>query len=53
MSSKDAGKKLCAINKIDNTEVIHPLIDKMMESEIKKLKREHNNSMIVCVNILW
>ena len=32
-SSKDAGKKLCAINKIDNTEVIHPLIDKMMESE--------------------
>lgn len=33
MSSKDAGKKLCAINKIDNTEVIHPLIDKMMESE--------------------
>ncbi len=29
-SSKDAGKKLCAINKIENTEVIHPVIDKML-----------------------
>ena len=29
-SSKDAGKKLCAINKIENTEMIHPLIDKLL-----------------------
>ena len=29
-SSKDAGKKLCAINKIHNMEIMHPVIDKMM-----------------------
>ena len=29
-SSKDAGKKLCAINKIDNTMMIHPVIDKLL-----------------------
>lgn len=29
-SSKDAGKKLCAINKIENTEMIHPVIDKLL-----------------------
>ena len=29
-SSKDAGKKLCAINKIENTAVIHPVIDKLL-----------------------
>ena len=29
-SSKDAGKKLCAINKIENTEMIHPVIDSLL-----------------------
>ena len=29
-SSKDAGKKLCAINKIENTEMISPVIDKLL-----------------------
>ena len=29
-SSKDAGKKLCAINKIENTEMIHPVIDNLL-----------------------
>lgn len=29
-SSKDAGKKLCAINKIENTAVIHTVIDKLL-----------------------
>lgn len=36
-SSKDAGKKLCAINKIYNTEVMHLVIDKLMLLEDKKL----------------
>lgn len=29
-SSKDAGKKLCAINKIENTEMIHCVIDNLL-----------------------
>ena len=29
-SSKDAGKKLCAINKIESTEMIRPVIDKLL-----------------------
>ena len=29
-SSKDAGKKLCAINKIENTAVLHPVIDGLL-----------------------
>ena len=29
-SSKDAGKKLCAINKIVNTEMIRPVMDKLL-----------------------
>ena len=29
-SSKDAGKKLCAINMIENTEMIRPVIDKLL-----------------------
>ena len=29
-SSKDAGKKLCAINKIENTEMLRPVIDKLL-----------------------
>ena len=34
-SSKDAGKKLCAINKIDNTSMIHPVIDKLLQGADK------------------
>ena len=29
-SSKDAGKKLCAINKIENTSMLHSVIDKLL-----------------------
>ena len=29
-SSKDAGKKLCAINKIENVAIIHPVIDRLL-----------------------
>ena len=29
-SSKDAGKKLCAINEISETSIIHPVIDKLL-----------------------
>lgn len=32
-SSKDAGKKLCAINKIANATVIHPVIDKLLSGD--------------------
>jgi len=28
--SKDAGKKLCAMNKIENTEMLRPVIDKLL-----------------------
>ena len=35
-SSKDAGKKLCAINKIENTTVIHPEIERLLQGEDKK-----------------
>lgn len=34
-SSKDAGKKLCAINKIENTAMIHPVIDKLLSGADK------------------
>ena len=36
-SSKDAGKKLCAINKIENTEMLHSAIDKLLMGEDKKI----------------
>lgn len=29
-SSKDAGKKLCAINRLENNLLIHPVIDKLL-----------------------
>ena len=29
-SSKDAGKKLCAINKLSDTTMVHPVIDKLL-----------------------
>lgn len=31
----DAGKKLCAINKIENTAMIHPVIDKLLSGADK------------------
>jgi len=34
-SSKDAGKKLCAINKIENVAMIHPVIDGLMKGKEK------------------
>lgn len=34
-SSKDAGKKLCAINKIEHTNMIHPVIDQLLLGENK------------------
>ena len=36
-SSKDAGKKLCAINKIENTEMIHSAMDQLLKEEDKKI----------------
>lgn len=36
-SSKDAGKKLCAINKIENSEMIHPVIDKLLSAPDKQI----------------
>ena len=36
-SSKDAGKKLCAINKLENSVVIHSEIDKLLLGEDKKI----------------
>lgn len=29
-SSKDAGRKLCAINKIDNISMVHPVMDELL-----------------------
>ena len=36
-SSKDAGKKLCAINQITETEIIHPVIDRLLSLPDKKI----------------
>ena len=36
-SSKDAGKKLCAINKIENNEMIHPVMDRLLLGADKKI----------------
>ena len=36
-SSKDAGKKLCAINKIANNAMIHPVVDSLLLGADKKL----------------
>lgn len=36
-SSKDAGKKLCAINKLEKSIMIHPLMDKLLTQNDKKL----------------
>ena len=34
-SSKDAGKKLCAINRFENSKIIHPVIDELLKKEDK------------------
>ena len=34
-SSKDAGKKLCAINKIENNRIVHPVIDNLLKAQDK------------------
>ncbi len=31
-SSKDAGKKVCAINAIENTKIVHPVIDVLLQN---------------------
>ena len=36
-SSKDAGKKVCAINKLENSEVIHPVIDRLLGGKEKRI----------------
>ena len=36
-SSKDAGKKLCAINKLENREVVHPMINKLLLEKDKEV----------------
>ena len=36
-SSKDAGKKLCAINQITETEIIHPVIDRLLSLQDKQI----------------
>ncbi len=36
-SSKDAGKKLCAINKIEQNTIIHPVIDRLLSQPDKKI----------------
>ena len=34
-SSKDAGKKLCAINRIENVEMVKSVVEKLMKGEDK------------------
>lgn len=34
-SSKDAGKKVCAINKIENTVMVHPIVDALLKNPDK------------------
>ena len=36
-SSKDAGKKVCAINKLENSGVIHPVIDRLLGGKEKRI----------------
>ena len=36
-SSKDAGKKVCAINAIENTALVHPIIDALLNNPDKTL----------------
>ena len=34
-SSKDAGKKVCAINKMENTAMVHPIVDALLKNPDK------------------
>ena len=36
-SSKDAGKKLCAINKLEDTTMVHPVIGRLLTLPDKKV----------------
>lgn len=36
-TGKDAGKKLCAINKLEKTSIIHPVIDDLLAQGEKKV----------------
>lgn len=36
-SSKDAGKKVCAINAIENTALVHPIIDALLQNPDKTI----------------
>ncbi len=36
-SSKDAGKKLCAINKLEDTTMIHPVITRLLSTPDKSI----------------
>lgn len=36
-SSKDAGRKVCAINAIENVDMIHPFIEKLLKNPNKKI----------------
>lgn len=38
-SSKDAGKKVCSINLIENYKMLHPIIDALLKRPNKKLKK--------------
>ena len=40
-SSKDAGKKLCAINQITETAIIHPVIDRLLLRDIDNMNWNH------------
>lgn len=37
LRSKDAGKKLCAINRIDNTKMVHSVIDSLLSGADKTI----------------
>ena len=36
-SSKDAGRKVCAINKLENAEILRPVVEKLLAGEDKKI----------------
>lgn len=36
-SSEDAGKKLCAINAISETSMIHPVIDRLLSAPDRQI----------------
>ena len=40
-SSKDAGKKVCAINKLENSVMIHPVMDELLSEKNNFLHKEN------------